>query len=154
MPALVESSTSIPLKSSKPVGLNDLGVPMADTTVVKKGSLGEFTQSLDDGKVGRRYQGFRVVGIKTVEGGAESAKIFLEFEVFGDNNVAPETRGAFEAVLYAGDEKVASFTPATVFLPYANYWYANRYVFDIPAASFEAAERLDFIAKPGEVGLI
>ncbi len=154
MPALVESSTSIPLKTSKPVGLNDLGVPMVDGTVVKKGSLGEFTQMLDDGKVGRRYQGFRVVVVKTMEGAAESAKAFLEFEVFGDNNAAKETAGAFEAVLYAGSDKIASFTPTVVFLPYANFWYANRYVFDIPAASFEAAERLDFIAKPGEVGVI
>lgn len=81
VPALAEKTTQIELKDAKPKGLSmtQLGVPVLESTVVKKGKLQEFFQFLDDGKVGRRFQNIRVTGIKTSEGGVEAAKIFVQF---------------------------------------------------------------------------
>ena len=84
---LLESKTYIDLAIAKPTGLNDLGVPILETTVVKKGKLHEFSQPMADGKVGRMFQNLRITGIKTIEGGTEAAKIFISFEVFGDSNI-------------------------------------------------------------------
>ena len=40
---------------------------------------------------------------------------------------------------------------SSLFLPYANFWYLNRFVFDVPAAELAQADRFEFIAKPEEV---
>ena len=151
MPTLTENKTSIDLAITKPTGLNDLGVPLLETTRVKKGKLHEFTQALEDGKLGRRFQNLRVTAIKTVEGGIESAKMFVQFEVFGDDNVPEAANSGFEAALYAGPEGLLELTPGSMFLPYAHFWYDNRFVFDVTAEVFDRTDRFEFIAKPDQV---
>ncbi|MCG5238013.1 hypothetical protein [Xanthobacter oligotrophicus] len=151
MPALQETRTVVTLAPAKPAGLADLGVPSVDTAVVKKGRVHEFPQLLADGKIGRRFQDLRVIGIKTVEAGVPSAKLFIQFEVFGDDTMATTNGGGFEAALFAGSQQLASLSSSVLFLPYANFWYPNRFVFEVPMADFDQADRLDFIAKPEEV---
>lgn len=151
MPTLKEVAVPIPLKVGKPSGLNDLGIPTLEGAIIKKGNLQELIQPLEDGKVGRRYQSFKIVGVTTQEGGAARAKVFLDFEVFGDDNAAESVVNAFDAALYAGSEKLASLEPGPLYLPFGRFWYANRFVFDVPPQVIEKAERLEFIAKPAEV---
>lgn len=151
MASLQEIRTIVTLAPAKPAGLADLGVPLADTTVVKKGRAHEFAQALTDGKIGRRFQDLRVIGINTVEAAVPSAKLFVQFEVFGDDTAAPANGVGFEAVLYAGSQQLASLPSNSLFLPYANFWYPNRYVFEVPTADFDQADRFEFIAKAEEV---
>jgi hypothetical protein len=151
LPSLQETRAVVTLASAKPTGLADLGVPLDDATLVKKGRAHEFPQLLTDGVLGRRFQDLRVIAIKTAEAGVASAKFFLQFEVFGDNTSAPTNGVGFEVALFAGAEQVASFSSGSLFLPYANFWYPNRFVFEIPAADFDRVERLEFIAKAEEV---
>lgn len=151
MPSLQETRTIVPLAPAKPAGLADLGVPLTDTSVVKKGRAHEYLQLLADGKIGRRFQDLRVIGIKTVEADVPSAKLFIQFEVFGDNTAAPASGVGFEAALFAGSQQSASLSSSSLFLPYANFWYANRFVFEVPMADFDQADRLEFIALPEEV---
>lgn len=151
MPALQETRTVVNLAPAKPSGLADLGVPVADTTSVKKGRVHEFAQLLADGKIGRRFQDLRVIAINTVEGSAPTAKVFVQFEVFGDNTAAPTNGIGFDAVLAAGDKQLASFSSSSLFLPYGNYWYPNRFVFEVPVTDFEGADRLEFIAKSEDI---
>ncbi len=150
MPLLQETRAVVTLAPAKPAGLDDLGAPLADATVVK-GRVHEFPQLLTDGKIGRRFQDLRVIGIKTVEAGVASAKFFIQFEVFGDDTAAPTGGVGFDAVLFAADRQLASLTSSSLFLPYANFWYPNRFVFEAPTADFDRADRLEFIAKPEEV---
>jgi hypothetical protein len=150
LPSLQETRTAVILAPAKPAGLADLGAPL-DGAVVKKGRVHEYLQHLSDGKIGRRFQDIRVIGVKTVEAGVPSAKIFIQFEVFGDNTAAPANGVGFEAVLFAGSQQLASLASSSLFLPYANFWYPNRFVFDVPMADFDQADRLEFIAKPEEV---
>ncbi|MCI4678163.1 hypothetical protein K9U39_15120 [Rhodoblastus acidophilus] len=124
---------------------------MVDATVVKKGRVHEFAQVLTDGKIGRRFQDLRVIAINTVEAGVPSAKLFVQFEVFGDNTAAPANGAGFEAVLYAGAQQLASLSSSSLFLPYADFWYPNRFVFEMPMADFDRADRCEFIAKSEEV---
>jgi hypothetical protein len=133
------------------VGLADWGTPLVDTTVVKKGRVPEFAQILADGKIGRRFQDLRVVGINTVEAAVPSAKLFVQFEVFGDNTAAPTNGVGFEAVLYAGSRQLAGLSSSSLFLPYGNFWYPNRFVFEVPVVDFDRADRFEFIAKSEEV---
>ncbi len=151
MPLLQETRAVVTLALAKPAGLDDLGPPLADTTVVKKGRVHEYLQLLTDGKIGRRFQDLRVVGIKTVEAGVPSVKLFVQFEVFSDNTAAATNGVGFEAALFAGSQQLASLSSSSLFLPYANFWYPNRFVFDVPMADFDRADRLEFIAKPEEV---
>ena len=151
MPSLQELRTVVTLAPAKPAGLADLGTPLVDTTVVKKGRAHEFAQVLTDGKIGRRFQDLRVIGINTVEGAVPSAKLFVQFEVFGDNTAAPTNGVGFEAVLYAGSQQLASLSSSSLFLPYGNFWYPNRFVFEVPTADFDRADRFEFIAKSEEV---
>jgi hypothetical protein len=151
LPSLQEIRAIVTLAPAKPTGLADLGVPLDDDALVKKGRVHEFPQLLTDGKIGRRFQDLRIIAIKTVEGGVVSAKIFVQFEVFGDNTAAPPNGVGFEAVLFAGAQQLASLPSSGLFLPYANFWYPNRFVFDVPVADFDQADRLEFIAKPEEV---
>jgi hypothetical protein len=46
---------------------------------------------------------------------------------------------------------LVSLSSSGLFLPYANFWYPNRFVFDVPTADFDRADRFEFIAKPEEV---
>ncbi|MDI9849236.1 hypothetical protein QM467_14350 [Rhodoblastus sp. 17X3] len=150
MPSLQETRATVTLAPAKTAGLADLGAPL-EGAMVKKGRVHEYLQHLTDGKIGRRFQDIRVIGIKTVETGVPSAKIFVQFEVFGDNTAAPANGVGFEAVLFAGSQELASLSSSSLFLPYANFWYPNRFVFDVPISDFDQADRVDFIAKPEEV---
>lgn len=151
MPSLQEARTVVTLTIAKPVGLTDLGAPLVDTTVVKKGRVHEFSQVLSDGKIGRRFQDIRVTGIDTVEAAIRSAKLFVQFEVFGDNTVAPANGVGFDAVLYADSQQLTALSSSSLFLPYANFWYPNRFVFEVPTADFARADRFEFIAKAEEL---
>ena len=151
MPDLFESKTFIDLTIAKPTGLNDLGAPLLDSTVVKKGKLHEFSQPMTDGKVARMFQNLRVTAIKTTEGGIELAKIFVSFEVFGDSNAPLAANSGIMIRLYAGQENLLSLTPGRMYLPFANFWYDNRFAFDIPNDVFDRADRLEFIARSDQV---
>jgi hypothetical protein len=154
VPSLQEIRTVVALAPAKSVGLADLGVPLVDTTVVKKGRAHEFAQVLTDGKIGRRFQDLRIVGINTVEAGVGSAKLFVQFEVFGDNTAVPTNGVGFDAVLYAGSQQLASLSSSSLFQPYANFWYPNRFVFEVPTTDFDRVDRFEFIAKSEEVRCI
>jgi hypothetical protein len=151
---LQETRAVVTLAPAKPTGLADLGAPLADATTVKKGRAHEFPQLLTDGAIGRRFQDLRVIGVKTPEAEVTSAKFFVQFEVFGDNTAAPTNGVGFEAVLFAGSEQLASLSSSSLFLPYANFWYPNRFVFEVPVEDFDRADRLEFIARPEEVRLV
>lgn len=151
MPALQETRVTVALAPAKPVGLADLGVPLDDASVVKKGRVHEFHQLLAEGAIGRRFQDLKVIAIKTAEAGLPGAKVFVQFEVFGDNTAAVGPAGTFEAAFFAGERLLASVASSDLFLPYASFWYANRFVFELPLADFDAADRMEFIAKPAEV---
>ena len=154
MPSLQEFRTVIALAPAKPVGLPDFGVPLVDTTLVKKARAHEFAQLLTDGQIGRRFQDLRVTAIKTVEAAVASARLFVQFEVFGDNTAVPPNGVGFDAVLYAGTQQLASLSSSSLFMPYANFWYPNRFVFEVSIADFEQADRFEFVAKPEEVRTI
>jgi len=151
VPVLQETRVAVILKPAKPVGLDALGAPVVDDSTVKKGRVDEFLQPLADGKIGRRFQGLKIIGIQTVEAGTPSAKLFFDFEVFGDNTAAPTNGVGFDAAIFAGEHQLATLSSSSLFLPYANFWYANRFVFDLPIADFHQADRLEFIVKPEEV---
>lgn len=153
MPALQEIRAIVTLAPAKPTGLADLGAPLVDGTAVKKGRVHEFQQRLADGQIGRRFQDLRVVAVKTVEGGVASAKVFVQFEAFGDNTAAPADGAGFEAALFDGEQPLARFTSSALFIPYAGCWYPNRFVFETPIGVFDLADRLDFIARPEEIRL-
>jgi hypothetical protein len=154
LPALQETRVVVTLAPAKPVGLADLGAPPDDAASVKKGRVHEFPQLMAGGDIGRRFQDLRVIGIKASEGGATSAKFFVQFEVFGDNTAAPTNGAGFEAVLLAGGKQLARWSSSSLFLPYGNFWYPNRFVFEVAAADFDAADQLEFVAAPEEVRLI
>jgi hypothetical protein len=154
LPSLQETRVSIALAPVKPAASADLGAPLVESTSVKKGRAQEHLQPLDDGKIGRRFQGFRITAIKTIEGGLPTAKVFVTFEVFGDNTAAPDKGVGFDAVLFAGETPLTCLSSTSLFLPYANFWYPNSFVFDIPLADFDQTDRMDFIAKPEPVRTI
>jgi hypothetical protein len=154
LPSLQETRISIALAPAKPAGSAELGAPLVESTLVKKGRAQEHLQCLEDGQIGRRFQGFRVTAIKTIEGGLPTAKLFVAFEVFGDNTAAPVDGVGFDAVLFAGETPLTCLSSSSLFLPYANFWYPNSFVFDLPLADFDQADRLDFIAKPEPVRTI
>ncbi len=151
MPSLQEVCTVVALAPAKPTGLADLGVPLVASSVVKKGRAHEFAQLTADGTIGRRFQDLRIVGIHTLEGGAPSAKLFVQFEVFGDNTAVLADGSGFGAVLHAGGQQLMRLSSSSLFLPYANFWYPNRFVFDVPTAVVDQVDRLDFIATAEDV---
>jgi hypothetical protein len=151
LPSLQETRADVKLALAKPTGLAELGAPLDDAAVVKKGRVHEYPQLLADGAIGRRFQDIRIVAIKTIEAGAPTAKLFVQFEVFGDNTAAPANGVGFEAVLFAGAQQLASLSSTSLFLPYANFWYPNRFVFDLALEDFDQADRLEFVARPEEV---
>lgn len=156
VPALTENTTFIDLKPAKSTGLSltELGVPVLDSTVVKKGKLHEFIQLLEDGKVGRRFQNIRVTGVKTSEGGIESAKIIVQVEVFGDDNVPLAANSGFGGTLLAGPENLAELAPNSVFLPYARAWFENQFVYEVPTELFDRADRMAFTVRADQVRMI
>lgn len=154
MPALNRHAAFIDLAVAKPNGLADLGVPVGESTAVKKGKLAEFIQPRDDGKPGRRYQNLRIVAVKATEGGVDAAKLFVSCEIFGDDNAPVAANSGFEVALCAGDEVLAKFASGSVFLPYACNWYENRFVFEIAPDALARADRVNFAALPDEVRLI
>lgn len=151
MPALQETRAVLTLKPGAPADVAELGAPVESGTVVKKGRVHEFLQPLADGKIGRRFQDLRVIGVRTVEAGVASAKLFLQFETFGDNTAMPTGGGAFTLTGFAGDQALGAASSGLLYLPYANVWYPNRFVFEVPLADFDAADRLEFVAMAEEV---
>ncbi|QDF99813.1 hypothetical protein CJ010_18490 [Azoarcus sp. DD4] len=157
VPTLAENTTFVELKTAKTTGLGmaQLGIPVQDDTQVKKGKLHEFIQLTHDDKVGRRYQNIRVTAVKTAEGGIDSAKVFFQFEAFGDDNV-PEAPGsaAFSVALFAGDTCLLALPASSLFLPYGRAWYENQFVYEVPLAAFDQADRLQFTVKADQVRMI
>ncbi|BBA36188.1 uncharacterized protein sS8_4258 [Methylocaldum marinum] len=151
MAALTKHIASIDLASAKPTGLNALGVPVDETTQVKKGKLQEFLQTLDTGAVARRYQNIRITAVKTTEGGRQFSKLFVQFEVFGDDwsSVGDNTGVAY--ALYQGDKVLHEIQQGRVFLPYCRNWYENQYEHTIPNEVFEAITRIEFVANADEM---
>lgn len=156
MPDLIENTTSIKLKSAKTTGLGlaQLGFPVLESTQVKKGALNEFLQTTAEGAVGRRYQNLRATAVKTTEGGVESAKLFVQFEVFGDDNVPEGANGGFSVALTLGEEALLTLPASSLFLPYGRTWYENQAVFDLPLAVFEQADQVRFVAGADRVRFI
>jgi hypothetical protein len=154
MPALLHTTAPIELKPAKPHGLNELGVPLSDDTVVKKGKLGEFEQTLDSGRIGRRFQNVKITAVKTAEGGETSSKVMVSFEVFGDDNAPVVGNQGVAAMLHAGDKVLADISLGTLFLPYACAWYENRFAFDIANDLFDALDKLSLVARADEVRML
>ena len=154
MPRLLENKTPIQLGGAKPSGLNDLGVPLLASATVKKGKLQELTQVIEGGQVGRRFQNLRVTAVKTSEGDIQSAKLFLQFEAFGDDNVPISHNSGFAATLYAGGDSLLEVSAGSLFLPYARYWYENQFAFDISPTVFDRVDRIEFVAKADQVRII
>ena len=156
MLVLTENTTLIELKSAKPTGLGmtQLGIPALDSTLVKKGKLNEFLQSTADGKVGRRYQNIRVTAVKTAEGGIESAKVFLQFEAFGDDNVPVGANGGYTVALLSGADALLTLPASSLFLPYGRAWYENQAVFDVPLDIFDKADQLQLTVNTDQVRAI
>jgi hypothetical protein len=156
VPALLENTTPIALKLAKPTGLGmaQLGFPVLESTQVKKGKLNEFLQSTDEGQVGRRFQNIRVTAVKTAEGGIESAKVFLQFEVFGDDNVPEGANGGYAVALLAGPDVLLALPASSLFLPYGRAWYENQAVFDVPLDVFDNADQLQLTVKADRVRAI
>jgi hypothetical protein len=154
VPALAENKVFIDLAiakiPAKPTALQELGVPLTETSLIKKGKLNEFIQTLEDGKIGRRFQAITVTAIKASQGPI-AAKVFVDFEVFSDENV-PEVAGCgYGALLYAGTESLLSLPTGSMFFPYASTWYTNHYVFDIPGDVFDKLDKFEFVAKADTV---
>ncbi len=154
MPALLHTVAPIELKAAKTHGLNDLGVPLTDATVVKKGKLAEFSQTLDSGRIGRRFQNVKVTVVKTADGGETSSKVMVSFEVFGDDNAPVVGNQGVAAVLHAGDKVLGERSLGAMFLPYACAWYENRYAFDITNDVFETLDRFSLVARADEVRML
>ena len=154
MPTLVENRTPIKVALAKPTGLNELGVPLLASTAVKKGKLQEFAQVIDGGQIGRRFQNLRITVVKTSEGALESAKLFVQFEAFGDDNVPIADNSGFAVILYAGADRLLELSPGCVYLPYARVWYENQFVFDVSTTVFDQVDQIEFIAKADQVRVI
>lgn len=156
MPTLAENTTHIDLAIAKPKGLSltQLGVPLLEGTVIKKGKLPEFIQLFDDGKPGRRYQNICITGVKTREGESETAKVIVQFEVFGDENVPVAVNSGFGITLCAGDESVLELPQTSAFLPYAACWYENQHVYNVPTVLFDRCDCLQFTMKADQVRVI
>ena len=154
MPTLLENKTPIQVGVAKPSGLNELGVPLPASATVKKGRLQEFMQVIEGGQVGRRFQNLRVTAVKTSEGDIQSAKLFLQFEAFGDDNVPTSHNSGFAATLYSGGDRLLEVSAGSLYLPYARHWYENQFAFDISTIVFDRVDRIEFVAKADQVRII
>jgi hypothetical protein len=156
VPTLAENTTHIDLTIAKPKGLSltQLGVPLREGTVIKKGTLPEFIQLFEDGKAGRRFQNIRITAVKTREGDSESAKLIVQFEVFGDENVPVAANSGFGITLCAGTDNLVELPPTSAFLPYADTWYENHYVYDTTTHFFDQCDRLQLTLRADQVRMI
>lgn len=152
MTTLLPASFRIDLKTAKTNGLAELGVPLTDSTEVKKGKLAEAMQMCEGGnKVGRRYQNLRATLLKATEGGQPGVKLVLAFELFGDDNAALTAPSPIKARLLAGDGVLAELTLGAPFLPYGSCWYDNRFAADLPLDAFAAADGVQVLAAADAV---
>lgn len=151
MVALVKNTASIELASAKTSGLNELGFPIDETTQVKKGKLQEFLQTLDNGAIARRYQNIRVTAIKTTEAGRLFSKLFVQFEVFGDDWGSIGDNTGVDYVLLDGEKVLHSIHQGRIFLPYCRNWYENQYEHTIPNEVFDGLTRFEFVANADEM---
>ncbi len=154
MPALNDAAFTIDLKPAKTHGLADLGVPIHETTEVKKGKLIEAMQMLEGDRIGRRYQNLRATLVKASEGGQPSARLVLAFEVFGDDNVPEGAPSTLAARLMAGDQVLAELPLGSPFMPYASCWYENHFAADVPLDTFASIDRLQVVAAAQTVRLM
>lgn len=151
MATLSKAVADIELTVAKPTGLNDLGVPIGESTLVKKGRMQEFLQTLDNGAIGRRYQNIRVTAIKTTEGGRTFSKLFVQFEVFADDWVSVGDNTGVEFDLRSEGMNLYSIPQGRIFLPYCRSWYENQYERTIPNDAFDAVTRFQFVANQDQV---
>lgn len=151
MAALLPATFTFDLKPAKTNGLADLGVPLTDSTEVKKGKLAEAMQLLDGDKIGRRFQNLRATLVKATEGGQPGAKLLLSFEVFGDDTAPMKAPSAVSVLLQTGDQVLAERTLGPLYLPYAVCWYENHFAVDVPLDVFTAVDRLSVLAAADEV---
>lgn len=151
MIALTKNIASIELAAAKTSGLNDLGVPIDETTQVKKGKRQEFLQTLDTGAIARRYQNIRVTTIKTTEAGRLFSKIFIQFEVFGDDWSSIGDNNGVDFALCHGDKVLHNIQQGRIFLPYCRSWYENQYEHTIPNEVFDEITRFEFVANADEM---
>lgn len=151
MPALNAATFTIDLKPAKTNGMADLGVPIDETTEVKKGKLSEAMQMLDGDQIGRRYQNLRATLIKASEGGQAGAKLVLAFEVFGDNNTPLDLPLAVEARLLAGEQLLAKLALGVPYMPYASCWYENHFAASVALEAYAAADRVQVLTATEEV---
>ncbi len=154
MPALLHTVAPVELKPAKPHGLHDLGVPLTDETLVKKGKLAEFSQLLDSGRIGRRFQNVRITAVKTAEGGETASKVMVSFEVFGDDNTPVVGNQGVAAVLRAGERVLGEWSLGTMFLPYGCAWYENRFAIDIANDVFDVLDGFSLVARADEVRML
>jgi len=153
VPNLMEHTVSIDLAAAKPKGVSmaQLGIPVQESTVIKKGKLHELIQPLEDGQPGRRYQNIRITGVKTPVAGYECAKLFLQFEVFGDDNVPAGSNSGFALALTDGADTLQQLPAAPAFLPYPCHWYENQFVYELPVAVFDRMAQLQLMLQPDQV---
>lgn len=151
MAALLPATFTFDLKPAKTNGLADLGVPLNDSTEVKKGKLGEAMQMLEGDKIGRRFQNLRATLVKATEGGQVGAKLLLSFEVFGDDTAPLGAPAGVSVLLQAGDQVLAEQALGALYLPYAVSWYDNRFAVDVPLEAFAAVDRLSVLAAADAV---
>lgn len=151
MPALLSTTVPLELKAAKTNGLADLGVPMVESTLVKKGKLGELDQLLDNGRIGRRFQNLRAILVKAEQGGEVHSTLILSLEAFGDDNVPVAGNQGVSVQLLAADKVLAEHKLGALFLPFGSCWYDNRFAVELGEALFDACDRLQFIAHADEV---
>ena len=155
MATLLPATFTFDLKPAKTNGLADLGVPLNDSTEVKKGKLAEAMQLLEGDKIGRRFQNLRATLVKATEGGQAGAKLLLSFEVFGDDT-APLAAPADVSVLLqtGGDQVLVERALGTLYLPYAVCWYDNHFAVNVPLDAFSAADRVSVLVAEDEVRVL
>lgn len=154
MSVLQETRVKIAVAVAKKSGLAELGAPIDETTLVKKGRAHEFFQNLDSGAIGRRFQDLKIIAVQTVEAGASLARLFVTFEAFGDSTAAPVNGVGFKASFSAGDKLLGEVSSSSLFLPFANFWYPQRFVFALTAEEFAALDGFEFVAQSEEVAVL
>ncbi|ANJ66298.1 hypothetical protein A9404_01910 [Halothiobacillus diazotrophicus] len=145
MATLEEGRISIALRTGKPTGLGDLGIPPGEETRIMKGQGHEFVQTLAGGGVGRMFQNIRVIAVWAPLGDAPVVKLFVILEVFGDNTLSQGPECGLTLRLYAGAQHLMDLPTTSLFLPYPNCWYDNRFAFDLPVDVFEALDHVALI---------
>jgi hypothetical protein len=151
MPALLSSTFTIPLNVAKTHGLAELGVPLHDSTEVKKGKLAEAMQWLEDGKIGRRFQNLRATLVRTHEGGHANVQLLLACEVFGDDAVPVGAPSALSVQLWGGEQCLAETPLGPLYLPYGVHWYDNQFALKLAPETFASADRVSLLAAADEV---